>query len=204
MKTFNAVTASSVVLTLMLATPVVVAEQQRGQSATGAQTGSRIGSQAGSQTGSQTSWQMGQSVDVSDLKGKQLLKEVGEIDEIVRAKDGDKHFVVVSLEDGDKQVAIPLDKLEMRGNTLTAPKSASSKDDLASQSEYKQDDYQQVNAGQRIDRSEFAAFESQDGTGQGSLQQDRGMQQGRDMQEGGSMQQGGGSQREGSPSGTRY
>ncbi len=187
MKTFHAVTASSVVLTLMLATPVVVAEQQRGQSATG------------TQTGSQTSWRMGQSVDISDLQGKQLLKEVGQIDEIVRAKDGDKHFVVVSLEDGNKQVAIPLDTLEMRGNTLTAPKSASSKDDLASQSEYKKGDYQQVNAGHRIDRSEFAAFESQDGTGQRYLQQGSGMQEG-----GSSMQQDGRMQQEGSSSGTRY
>jgi sporulation protein YlmC with PRC-barrel domain len=174
MKPFYAVTASSVVLALVLAAPAVVAEQQRAQQATGAQ------------TGMQTSGMMGQSVDVSDIKGKQLVdssnEKLGKIDEIVRQKDGDQYHAVVSVADQDKKVSIPLNQIEMRGDTLQAPQAASSKEQLASRSEYQKDEYEQVSAGQQIDQSEFAAFEPQ----------------------GGAMQQGGGMQQQGSPSGTRY
>jgi len=54
-------------LAILGAISAVIAEQQRAQSA------------MGSQTGSQTSGMMGQnqqSVDISDLKGKQLVKEI--------------------------------------------------------------------------------------------------------------------------------
>jgi sporulation protein YlmC with PRC-barrel domain len=184
MKLFHAVTASSAVLALMLAAPAVVAEQQRAQQATGAQ------------TGMQTSGMMGQSVDVSDIKGKQLVdssnEKLGKIDEIVRQKDGDQYHAVVSVADEDKKVSIPLNQIEMRGDTLQAPQAASSKEQLAERSEYQEGEYEQVSAGQQIDQSEFAAFESEGGTGQRSPQQGSGMQPG------------GGMQQQGSPSGTRY
>jgi hypothetical protein len=169
MKVFHTVTASSAVLVLMLAAPAVVAEQQRAEPATG------------TQAGMQTSGMTGRSVDVSDIKGKQLVdasnEKLGKIDEIVREKGGDKHHAVVAVADEDKKVTIPLEQIEMRGDRLTAPQAASSKEELASQSEYEKDDFTQVSAGEQIERSEFAAFEPLGKTGEGSPQQSGGMQQ---------------------------
>lgn len=168
MKPIHAVSASSVVLALMLAAPAVVAEQQRAQPATGAQ------------TGIQNPGLTSQSVDASEIKGQQLVgssnQKLGKIDEIVREKDGDKHYAVVSVAEEDKKVALPLDKIEMRGEILMAPQVAS-KDKLESQSEYKKDEYEAVSAGQQIDQSEFAAFETWGGTSQHSPRQGSGMQQ---------------------------
>jgi len=118
-----------------------------------------------------------QGIKADDLEDKKVVSstgdEIGEVEKIVRGKQDDQLQAVVEVGGfigmGEKEVTMPLSELEMQNDQLVAPQTAS-KDQLESQAEYDESQYEEVAEDQQIDRAEFAAFES---TGMG--EQHRGM-----------------------------
>ena len=161
--------ASVVAIALGLAGSMAVAEQQPGMQQTGQ-------GQAGMQ---QQAGQKGQMIQkrVSELTGKQVVnrqgEQVGDIDKIVRQGQGGQPQAVISvggfLGMGDKEVAVPLDRLSMQEDKIVLPQEMASKSALERQPEWRKDQYQEIADSEQvqIERAEFAAFEQ---GGQGTMQ----------------------------------
>lgn len=171
MKANQAVGVGSVVFALIVTAPVVVAEQgSQVQTPAGMQ--SERGYPSGPQSGMTDSGMTGgaivsQGINADDLDDKDVVNsagdEIGEIDEIVLSKRDNQLYAVVEvggfLGMGEKEVVIPLKELQMRDGKLWAPLTASTQEQIKSLPEYDESQYQEVSEEQRIDRSEFAAFE---------------------------------------------
>lgn len=171
MKANQVAGVGSFVFALIVTAPVVVAEQSS-QVQTPARMESERGDQSGPLGGISGSGITGgaivsQGIDYDDLDDVNVVNssgdEIGELDKIVLSKrDNQLHAVVEVggfLGMGEKEVVIPLKALEMRDGKLWAPLSASTQEQLKSLPEYDDSLYQEVSEEQRIDRSEFAAFE---------------------------------------------
>ncbi len=170
-KANQAVGVGSVVFALIVTAPIVVAEQSS-QAQTPARMESERGYPSGPQGGITESGMTGgaivhQDVNADDLDDMSVVNssgdKIGELDEIVLSKQDNQLYAVVEvggfLGAGEKEVVIPLKELTMRDGKLWAPLTASTQEQLKSRPEYDDSRYQEVSEEQRIDRSEFAAFE---------------------------------------------
>ena len=194
MSTSHTVSAGAIVFALVLAAPAVVAEQGYQAGTKQTQMGSERSSQPGPQGAMATSGKAGDnqaSISVEKLEDTDVVNDagdkLGEVDEIVRSKADDQLQAVVEvggfLGVGAKDVAIPLKELQMRNGKLIAPQTASTEEQIKSRAEYDESKYQELSEGQRIDRSEFAAFEA---SGMSSGRQGTGMSGGSQSHQGGS------------------
>ena len=182
-------------LLTVLGAPAALAEQDTGAGTQSGMTGMGAGTQSG-MTGMGAGTQSGmtgmgsqQGIKADDLEDKKVVSstgdEIGEVDEIVRGKQDNTLQAVVDvggfLGMGEKEVTIPLSELKLQNDRLVAPQTAS-KDQLKSQPEYDESQYEEISEDQQIDRSEFAAFEYGGTAGQhgGMSGGMSGSQQGRD------------------------
>ncbi len=178
MKIRYALYASSIFLATGLAASAVVAadqnQTQQGMDRTGTggyQSGAQGGSMGSGMARTDTSSRSG-SIEVDDIKGKNIVNqsddEIGEVEEIVRDQQSQNLHAVVSvggfLGMGEKEVAIPLKDIQMRNDQLRAPQFANTKDQLEALPEYDESKFKEVDDDQRINYSDFAAFESDDST----------------------------------------
>jgi hypothetical protein len=107
------------------------------------------------------------SIDADDIDDTNVVNsagdKIGEVEHVVRSTQDNRLYAVISvggfLGVGDKEVAIPLNELQMRDDKLRAPLTASTQEQLKSHPEYDESRYKKVSDDQQIDRSEFAAFE---------------------------------------------
>jgi len=114
------------------------------------------------------------TVDASEISGAQVVdrngNDIGEVDDVVRGEDG-KHYAVISVggffDIGDKDVALPLDRLSMWRESVVVPQDLNSIDQLQNREAYNEDLYTQVEDQDQIqiERSDFAAMETGDDTG---------------------------------------
>jgi hypothetical protein len=164
MKIHHAICCSA--LLAVLGAPAALAGQDTGARSDIGTVTSTTGMGAGTQSG-MTGMGSEQGIKTDDLEDKKVVSstgdEIGEIEKIVRGKQDDKLQAVVEV--GDKEITMPLSELKMQNDQLVAPQTAS-KDQLKSQAEYDESQYEEVSEDQQIDRSEFAAFESRDTGGE--------------------------------------
>jgi sporulation protein YlmC with PRC-barrel domain len=140
------------------------AEKQQGEPGTYGSGMTQRSAQQGQQQG-----QMTRNMSVTDLEGKAVInaanEEIGEIEQIVRNKTGDRVSAVVSvggfLGIGDKHVTIPLDEMYLEGERLRSPL-ASTETELKNRDAYNEDMHERIDAEQTVPVSEFAAFEVQE------------------------------------------
>jgi sporulation protein YlmC with PRC-barrel domain len=172
MKSASIVTITSFVLALLLAAPATADEQQT-QAQSPAQkpqleiekSGSVRPSGSGSVTGHEServgtgqAQPVGEvaperttAAPVEDITGMNVVNtagdEIGEVDEIVRDKETGKLSAVISvggfLGIGDKDVAIPLDELQLQGEQLLAPL-AGTEEQLKSRPAYEEARYEEL------------------------------------------------------------
>jgi sporulation protein YlmC with PRC-barrel domain len=164
--------ASTLALTVALAAPAAFAEQQ----AQAGQQQQRAGMQQQGQQGQQMTKQ------VKDLTGMKVVnrqgKQIGDVDEIVRkSQDGKEHAVISVggfLGVGDKDVAVPLDKLSISGDKVVLPQEMQTKSALEQQPAWDRQQYNELADSEQvqIQQSEFAAFEPGEGR---DTQSDQGM-----------------------------
>jgi hypothetical protein len=170
MKIHHAICCSA--LLTVLGAPAALAGQDTGARSDIGTGTSTTGMGAGTQSG-MTGMGSEQGIKTDDLEDKKVVSstgdEIGEVEKIVRGKQDDKLQAVVEvggfLGMGEKEVTMPLSELKMQNDQLVAPQTAS-KDQLKSQAEYDESQYEEVSEDQQIDRSEFAAFESRDTGGE--------------------------------------
>jgi hypothetical protein len=164
MKIHHAICCSA--LLTVLGAPAALAGQDTGARSDIGTGTSTTGMGAGTQSG-MTGMGSEQGIKTDDLEDKKVVSstgdEIGEIEKIVRGKQDDKLQAVIEV--GDKEITMPLSELKMQNDQLVAPQTAS-KDQLKSQAEYDESQYEEVSEDQQIDRSEFAAFESRDTGGE--------------------------------------
>jgi hypothetical protein len=109
-------------------------------------------------------------VEVDDIIGKDVVNQsddkIGDVEQIVRHQQTQDLHAVVSvggfLGMGEKEVAIPLKDLQVIDDEIRAPHFANTEDQLKGLPQYDQSMYQELDDDQRIDRADFAAFESDD------------------------------------------
>jgi sporulation protein YlmC with PRC-barrel domain len=172
MKSASIVTITSFVLALLLAAPATADEQQT-QAQSPAQKPQleieKSGSVRPSGSGSVTGHESGRvgtgqaqpvgevaperttAAPVEDITGMNVVNtagdEIGEVDEIVRDKETGKLSAVISvggfLGIGDKDVAIPLDELQLQGEQLLAPL-AGTEEQLKSRPAYEEARYEEL------------------------------------------------------------
>ena len=148
-------------LVTVLGVPAAMAQQDPAvQPGMGTETQPGIG-------GAQTGMSAGQGITADQLEDKKVVnntgEEIGEVEKIVRSKDDNKLHAVVEvggvLGMGEKEVAMPLSELSMQNDQLMSAQ-ATSREQIESKSEYKEDQYEELSENEQIDRSEFAAFEA--------------------------------------------
>lgn len=116
------------------------------------------------------------AVDAEEIDDAEVLdrsgNEIGDVDKVVRGEDG-KTYAVISVggffDVGDKDIAMPLDRLSMWGESVVLPDDLSSIDQLRDQEEYNEDLYTEVEDEDQVQikRSAFAAMELDDDDGEG-------------------------------------
>ena len=194
MSTNHTINASAIIFALVLAAPAVLAEQGYQAGTKQTQMGSERSSQPEPQGAMATTGKAGDnqaSISVEKLEDTDVVNDagdkLGEVDEIVRSKADDQLQAVVEvggfLGVGAKEVAIPLKDLQMRNGKLIAPRTASTEKQIKSRAAYDESKYQELSEDQRIDRSEFAAFEA---SGKSSAGEGSGMSEGNQSHQGGS------------------
>jgi hypothetical protein len=167
MKIHHAICCSA--LLTVLGAPAALAGQDTGARSDMGTGTSTTGMGAGTQSGMTGMTGMGseRGIKTDDLEDKKVVSstgdEIGEIEKIVRGKQDDKLQAVVEV--GDKEITMPLSELKMQNDQLVAPQTASN-DQLKSQAEYDESQYEEISEDKQIDRSEFAAFESRDTGGE--------------------------------------
>jgi len=141
--------ASGLVLALVLSGPAALAEEE-----------GRQAQQSGNARGNTMSLEAEEidDAEVVDSNGNRI----GELDELVRGEDG-KTYAVISiggfLDVGEKEIAMPLDRLSMHGERLVLPKEISSVAHLDDHDEFNQASYTELEDEDQIQvkRSALAA-----------------------------------------------
>jgi len=150
MKTISLATVSSLVLAMATTAPVFAGEQYgEGHETKAYETGKESSMQQMQHEGmaGKHTWKVEKNVE--DITGNKVVntdgEEIGKIDKIVEGENGDL-FAVISvggfLGIGAKDVTLPLDRMQMKDETLQAP--LASKEELDKKSSYDAAQYQEV------------------------------------------------------------
>jgi len=158
MKPIHLTTTSALALALVLGGPFTLAEQHEQQQNKQEQDSQAGGAQQlASASKNGTASNKMTSLDAEELEGATVVdrngNDIGEIDELVRGKDG-KSYAVISVggffDIGDKDIALPLDKLSLHGEAVVLPQDLSSVEQLKSFEEFDEDLYTEIEENDQV------------------------------------------------------
>lgn len=166
-------TASALALALMIGGSAALAEQHEQQNKQQQTSQAQKGGASAKQGGSAGNRMM--SLDAEELDGAPVVdrngNHIGEVDELVRGEDG-KRYAVISVggffDMGDKDIALPLDRLSMSGETVMLPQDLSTVDQLQSHEEFNEDLYTEIEEDDQV-QLRRAAFGSGQGGADGTM-----------------------------------
>ena len=143
-------------------------QEQASQGASSAQQGGQSSEQASKQAGTMQK-------RVGDITGMAVVnrqgKRMGDVDKVVRRNEDGQPYALISvggfLGIGDKDIAVPLDKLRLKDEKVVLPEDLRTKVALEGEPGWDRSKYKEIEASEQIEmeQADFAAFESEGKSG---------------------------------------